>query len=90
MQFRFREYNTDTKCYNFITYCDIEDYDTMFKALTFMKEHECEYSLELNTESVVDTLGEEYEVIGVSLCVSKGTGKNGLTPHFVVDVERCF
>ena len=89
MQFRFREYNRETNKYNLITYCDIEDYDTMFKTLTFMAEHKCEYPLEVNTESIVELLGDNYDVVGVALCVSKETGEERLTPHFVVDVESC-
>ncbi len=76
------------KKYNIVTYADIEDYDTMFKTLTFMKEHKCEYCIEINTEGIIETLGDDYEIDNVSLCVSKATGEEGLIPHFVVDVRE--
>lgn len=86
MQFRFREWDEESQRYNLITLCNIDDYDTMFKTLTYMKEHKCEYAIELNTESVVDTAGDCYEVEQVGLCISKEIGDDGLIPHFVVDV----
>lgn len=89
MQFRFRKYNTENQNYDLITYTDIQDYDIMFKTLTFMKEHRCEFPIEVNTESLVETLGDCYCVTNVSLCVSKDTSEEErLTPHFVVDVEE--
>lgn len=88
MQFRFREYNEENKNYNLITYIDIEDYDTMFKTLTFMAEHKCKYPIEVNTESMVETLGDCYCVKDVSLCISKKTGEEALIPHFVVDIKE--
>lgn len=90
MQFRFRIYNEETKSYDLLTYIDIQDYDIMFKTLTYMSEHKCDFSIELNTESIVETLGENYNVIGVSLCISKETGEERLTPHFVVDLEYAY
>lgn len=88
MQFRFREYNEENKEYDLITYTDIEDYDTMFKTLTFMKEHKCEYCIEINIEGIVETLGRNYKIDNVSLCVSEKRGEDALTPHFVVDVRE--
>lgn len=91
MQFRFREYNENDKSYNLITYIDVQDYDILFKTLTFMAEHECPYSVEVNTDGMVDTMGNSYCVNNVSLCVSKDTtGEDALMPHFVVDVEEAF
>lgn len=89
MQFRFRKYNEEKKNYDLITYTDIDDYDVMFKTLTFMKENECTYPIEVNTNSIVESLGDSYYVTNVSLCVSKDTSEEErLTPHFVVDVEE--
>lgn len=87
MQFRFREYDEEKKAYNLITYTDIEDYDTMFKTLTFMKEHNCENSIEVNTKNLVEEIGDCYYIKEVSLCLGQGCGSQ-LIPHFVVDIER--
>lgn len=88
MQFRFRVYDEENQKYNLITYTDIEDYNTMFKTLTFMVEHECKYPIELNTEDTVETVGRNYYVTNVSLCIGEDTGEDRLLPHFVVDLEE--
>lgn len=87
MQFRFRTYNKEKEKYDLITLIDVEDYDTMFKTLIFMKEHKCEYPIEVNIEGIVETFGENYDVLCVSLCVDSDYGEEGLVPHFVVDIE---
>lgn len=88
MQFRFRKYNEETHEYKLVAYCDIKDYDVMFKTLTYMAEHKCEYPIEVNTTSIVETLGDNYSVNGVSLCVGIKQGEDELVPHFVVDIEE--
>lgn len=86
MQIRFRIYNPKTKDYKLLGYTDVTDYDIAFKMLTYMKEHECEYPIELNTEDMVDTTGNLYRVENVSYCVpALGTE---LTSHIVVDLEE--
>lgn len=90
MQVRFREYDEDAKKYKLIAYDEVEDYDTMFKTLTFMKEHKCEYALEVNEQNAVETEGTLYEIEQVSLCVSRHGGEDSILPHFVVDVREAF
>lgn len=90
MQFRFREYDEKTKSYELIGYVDVQDYDTMFKTLTFMKEHKCEYCIELNKNGIVDSIDcEAYRIKEVSFCFSsfKIAEEEQLAPHFTIDVE---
>lgn len=86
MIFRFRKYDTDDNKYNYVTSMDIEDFEKMYKTLTFMKEHKCLDPIEINTENAVDTLGDYYMVEDVALSVSSEPGDEGLIPIFVVDL----
>lgn len=88
MQFRFREYDEDTQSYTLIGYINVQDYYTMFKTLTFMKEHKCEYCIEINKNGIVDSVNNNYEIQYISLCVSSNeiSEDEQLVPHFVVDV----
>ena len=88
MQFRFRTFDEKSNNYKLVAYAKVESYDVMFRTLNYMAEHKCEYALEINTESSVETVGMNYEVIGVALCVDKNYGEESLTPHFVVDLEE--
>lgn len=87
MKFRFRKYNEENKNYDFITSCDIEDFDKMYNTLILMKENQLD-SIEINTENMVDTLGENYRVKDVAFCVSMELGEEALLPVFVVDIDE--
>ena len=91
MQFRFREYDEEHESYKLLTYIDVEDYDTMFKTLSFMADHKCAGSVELNLESLVETMGDGYDVDRVALCIDKNYGReDSLIPHFVVDLVEAY
>lgn len=85
MQIRFREYDKEKDSFNLIGYTDVDDYDVAFKMLTFMKEHECSFCIEINTKGIVDTEGDYYCVKEVSYCVP-ALGQE-LISHIVVDIE---
>lgn len=86
MQIRFREYNKEKDKYDLVGYTDVTDYDTAFKMLTFMREHECSFCIEVNPTGIVETEGDYYCVKNVSYCIP-ALGKE-LISHIIVDIER--
>ena len=89
MQFRFVEpVEKDDGDYEnkLLGYVDIDDYDIAFKTFTFMKEHECEYCVEINSSDLVDEDGELYNVEDVAF-ISRCIGGE-LMPHFRVYLKK--
>lgn len=54
------ENNKDENNYKLLSVIDISDYDTVMKMFTYMKENDI--PLEVNTNDIVDTDGEQYFV----------------------------
>lgn len=81
MQFRFL--NEENKL---IGYIKVDDYDTMFKTLTFMKEHNCSYCVEqLMKDDLADCETEGvYEIENVAFIIPNINNANEILPHFRV------
>lgn len=86
MQFRFIEFDEESNKDKLVGYSDIEDYDIAFKMFTYMKEHECELSVMVNTEDIADTEGDYYIVKNVYFVTPKLGGQ--ILPYICVDIEK--
>lgn len=93
MIFRFRKViKEDDECkYELLGIIDVEDYNTMFKTLTFMKEHKCEYCIQENMDALISSFDNMfYEVEEVSFMFSnyKVDKDEQLVPCFLVDLKE--
>lgn len=93
MTFRFRKVVEEDNEYKYelLGTINVEDYNTMFKTLTFMKEHKCEYCIQENMDGLVWSMDNtDYEVEEVSFMFSnyKVDKDEQLVPCFLVDLKE--
>ena len=84
MQVRIIAFSDNYEGYKLKGYDEIDNISELIKSLYYMKEKEI--PLEINTEDIADTDGEEYFIRDISIVFHKCEGK--ICAHIAVYVEE--
>jgi len=84
MHVRIIAFSNNYEGYKLKGYAEIYNISELIKAFHYMKENEI--SLEINTEDIADTDGEEYFIRDISIVFPKCGGE--INPYIAIYVEE--